>query len=177
MALLAVLSPAVARRWMYLPRPPPMDWAGGQGLGCSIHQALSSHSKDRVHPCLCKASVLHEEAQAIVSTHLPTFSLPGPGGAKLRSGWHQAGRALTLFCPLCVLGCRLIGFSHLLDKHWLSNYCGLSPVLVLLGWWQPSSLRPLLHFHSTELSLSLHPRLVLCHAVLLLLCLSPCLAH
>lgn len=31
------------------PKATPMDWAGGQGLGCSIHRALSSHSKDTVH--------------------------------------------------------------------------------------------------------------------------------
>lgn len=64
-----------------------------------------------------------------MSANLPTFSPPGPGGAELR---HQTGRALTLFCPVCVLGCCFIGLSYLLGKLLLSNYCGLSPVLVLL---------------------------------------------
>lgn len=105
-----------------------------------------------------------------MGTNLPTFLLPGPVGAELRSGWHQTGRALTLFCPLCILGCCLIGFSYLLVKCWLGDYYGLSPVLVFTlmaaAFFFQTFPAPPLH----RPSLSSHPRLVLCLAVLPLLC-------
>lgn len=77
-----------------------MGWAGGQGLDCSIPPGSPAILSTESTP----GSGEHQRCMAgewvIESTNLPTFSLPGPSGVELRSGWHQDGRALPLLRPL-----------------------------------------------------------------------------
>lgn len=103
---------------MYLPRPPSVGWAGGQGLDYSIPPGSPAILRTESTP----GSEDHQRCMGggsgvIESTNLPTFSLPGPGGIEPGSGWHQDGRALPLLRPLCILGFCLTGFSRPLDKH------------------------------------------------------------